>query len=116
MLGLNKPKSEYRVRMYWFRCTGAKGGVLQYDALGLPFGCSYSISQDSSYISSNQGIVYSKLLIETDANYKFKKNDAIEYLGHKYIIKNIDVDNNSISGSDYTNKPSSIVKYIEIEG
>lgn len=116
MLGLNKPKTEYRVRMYWFRCTGAKSGVLQYDANGYPFGCSYSIGQDSSYVSSNQGIVYNNLLIETDANYPFKKNDTIEYLGHKYIIKNINIDNNSISGSDYTNKPSSVVKYIEVEG
>lgn len=116
MLSLNRARTEYRVRMYWFKCLGQKGGVLQYEAQGLPFGCSYSISQDSSYVSSNQGIVYSNLLIETDAEYKFKKNDKIQYLGHNYIVKNVTVDNNSISGSDYTNKPNSIVKYMEIEG
>ena len=116
MLNLNRTRTEYRVRMYWFKCTGSKNGVMSFSPEGKPFGCSFKISQDASYIGEGQGLIYSNLQLETTADYPFKKNDKIRYLKHDYIVKNVVIDPNSVSGSDYTNKPSSIVKYVEIEG
>lgn len=116
MLNLNRSRTEYRVRMYWFKLLNSKNGVLNYAPKGLPFSCSYSISQDSSYVSFGQGIIYNNILIETVADYPFKKNDKVSYLGHTYIVKNITIQPNPITGSDYTNKPSAIVKNIELEG
>lgn len=116
MLNLNRERTEYRVRMHWFKLKSAKNGVMTFDAQGKPFGCSFRISQDASYISEGQGLIYSSLLLETTADYPFKKNDKIRYLNHDYIIKSVMIEPNSITGSDYTNKPSSLVKQIEIEG
>lgn len=116
MLNLNRGRTEYRVRMYWFKLRGAKNGVMTFAPQGKPFSCSFRISQDASYISEGQGLIYSNLLLETVAEYPFKKNDKIRYLGHDYIIKSVMVEPNAITGSDYTNKPASLVKQIEIEG
>lgn len=116
MLNLNRPRTEYRVKMYWFELLNTKNGVMTFAKKGKPFVCSFRISQDSSFISAGQGLLYSSLQIETDADYPFKKNDKITYLNHDYMIKTISIDPNAVSGSDYTNKPNSIVKYIEVEG
>jgi hypothetical protein len=122
MLKLNRTRSEYRVRMYWYPCTGEKNGVLLYEQKGKMFHCSFSASQDVSYINTGQGVKYKSLELETDAVYPFKINDKVTYLTDKngepikYRITGVSIDNNSITGSDYTNKPSSLVKYLSIEG
>ena len=116
MLNLNRIRTEYRVRMYWFQLKSARNGVMSFASEGKPFGCSFRVSQDASYINDGQGLIYSNLLLETTADYPFKKNDKIKYLGHDYIIKTIMIEPNAITGSDYTNKPASLIKQIEIEG
>lgn len=126
MLKLNRTRSEYRVRMYWYPCIGEKNGVLIYEPKGKMFHCSFSASQDVSYVSSGQGMKYKALELETDAVYPFKINDKVTYLTYltknnerkpiEYRVTGVSIDNNSITGSDYTNKPSSLIKYISIEG
>jgi hypothetical protein len=89
------------------------------------FHCSFASSNDIATVSMNQGIKYKSLELETDAVYNFKINDKITYLSRiknnervpiEYRVTGVTIDNNSITGSDYTNKPSSLVKYISIEG
>lgn len=126
MLKLNRTRSEYRVRMYWYPCVGEKNGILQYEKQGKMFHCSFSASQDISYVNQGQGIKYKSLELETDASYNFKINDKITYLSYitkdgetkpiEYRVTGLSIDNNSLTGSDYTNKPSAIIKYISIEG
>lgn len=122
MLKLNRTRTEYRVRMYWYPCLGEKNGVLQYDKKGKMFHCSFTSAQDLSYVNVGQGIKYKSLDLETDASYQFKINDKVTYLTDKngepikYRITAVSVDNNSLTGSDYTNKPSVVIKYLSIEG
>jgi hypothetical protein len=126
MLKLNRTRTEYRVRMYWYPCLGEKNGVLIYEPRGRMFHCSFNISQNISEVNDGQGIKFKSLELETDASYNFKINDKITYLKrvdkrgniveNEYRVTGVSVDNNSITGSDYTNKPSSLIKYISIEG
>lgn len=126
MLKLNRTRSEYRVRMYWYPCIGEKNGVLLYAPEGKMFHCSFSSSQDVTSISTGQGIKYKALELETDATYGFKINDKVTYLTYttkngerkpiEYRVTGVSISNNSLTGSDYTNKPSSLIKYISIEG
>lgn len=126
MLKLNRPRTEYRVRMYWYPCIGEKNGVLQFEKRGKLFHCSFSSAHDIAMVSDNQGIKYKSLELETDAVYDFKINDKVTYLKHldrygdvtpnEYRITAVSIDNNSITGSDYTNKPNSVIKYVTIEG
>jgi hypothetical protein len=126
MLKLNRTRSEYRVRMYWYPCIGERNGILQFSNKGKMFHCSFASTQDVASVTTGQGIKYKALELETDAVYDFKVNDKITYLSYinrdgvkvpfEYRVTGVSIDNNSISGSDYTNKPNSLIKYISVEG
>jgi hypothetical protein len=115
MLGLNKPATEYPLKMLWYEQTKNTKGVQSFKPNGVPFKAKYTSSEDIHRLNLNQGMVGASMFIETESYLPMRNNDKIVYNGKQFIIKNMRLEPNATAGGKFTNKPESYIKYIEAD-
>lgn len=115
MSGLNRPKTQFKVRFVYHEFIEVKNSRKIYDPIPKVFYGTYATTKEALRVGMNQGLVSRSLTIRTNTNIDFKLGSKVILNGKEFNLESLAHDVNSYSAT-YTNKPTIFETFIALTG
>lgn len=116
MSGFNVPNTEYRTRMQYYELLDIVNQRKVYNPIPKSFYGDYSRIKSIDSIGANQGIVSYSAVIRTKTTLDIKIGSKVVFHNKEYNVIGENEIPHTMSSNKYTNRPSNIERFIQVDG